>query len=85
MFGKKKLTNLSTDDLGELKARVKMINEYGLVAQALELQRRLFLNGCLQKLGLDLDKRYEIDFKSGAITLAEEPKDEPTGTKKNPQ
>lgn len=84
MFNRKKLTNLSKDDLAELIKRVELINQYLLVAQSLELQKRVWLNECLKKLGLDLNKRYEIDYKNGAIKEAKEPtKNEPTGNKTN--
>ena len=89
MFNKKKLTNLSKDDLAELTKRIQLINEHILIAQALDLQKRFWLNSCLEKLGLDIKKQYSIDFKDGAITEAEpkveakeESKDEPDGDKK---
>ena len=83
MFNKK-LTNLTKEDLAELIKRVELINQYSLVAQALELQRRVWLNGCLQKLGLGSEKKYSIDLKNGAITESKEPiKNEPSGNQKS--
>ena len=71
---KKKLTNLAKDDLAELNKRNELINQYILTAQALDLQKRFWLNDKLEKLGLDPKKQYRIDNKDGAIT---EETDEP--------
>jgi len=87
MFGKKKkLTNLAKEDLAELIKRTELINQELLIAQALELQKRVWLQGCFQKLGLDLNKKFEIDFKDGAITEVKEPeKNEPKTGQANPR
>ena len=75
MFGrKKKVTNLSKNDLEEVRARTALIQQHYLIAQALEMQKRIYISHCFKRLGLDETKRYEIDYKDGAITLVEEPK-----------
>lgn len=82
MFGKnKKLTNLSKEDLAELIKRSELINQNLLIAQALELQKRIWLQECFKRLGLNPELRYQIDFKDGAVTEAK--KDEPVGNKEN--
>ena len=74
MLKRKKLTNLSKTDLAELIKRVELINQHILIAQALEAQKNVWINQQLKDLGLDLDKRYNINFKDGRI---KEAKDEP--------
>ena len=82
MFNKKKkLTNLSKVDLAELIKRVEMENQQMLIAQALMTQRRIWLNECLMKLGLNMSNKYEIDFNDGAVKEKEEPKNESKGSK----
>lgn len=70
---KKKLTNLSKDDLAELIKRTELINQHILIAQALELQKRLWLSEQFKKLGLNSEEKYEIDFSTGAITETKKP------------
>ena len=55
------------EDLEELKKREELINSYKLVAGALEMQKRIYLNGILPKYGCDLNKNYRIDPKTGRI------------------
>lgn len=82
MFGKK----LEKKDLIELIKRTELINQYVLIAQALELQKNVWLNGKLQKLGMDLAKQYEINFKNGEVKKVKEPiKNEPAGNQTNPK
>ena len=57
---------LDKKDLEELQARNRIIGEYNLVVQALELQRTIWLNSKLKDLGVDLTKRYSVD-KNGII------------------
>jgi hypothetical protein len=64
MFSKK----LSGKELGELQKRNSLVNEYVLIAQALELQKRVWLKGVTDKMGLDSTKSYEVDPKSGKLT-----------------
>jgi len=63
MFYKK----LNQEDFEELKKRTELINSYKLVANALEVQMRVHLNGILPKYHCDLNKNYTIDNKTGRI------------------
>lgn len=68
MFDKR----LSKEDLEELRKRVELINQHILIAQALETQKQIFIQNLLSKYGLDLNKRYNIDLKSGKIKVVKE-------------
>lgn len=63
MFYKK----LKEEDLEELRKREELINSYKLVTGALEMQKRIYLNGILPKYGCDLNKNYSIEQKTGRI------------------
>lgn len=63
MFYKK----LKNEDLEELKKREELIQGFRLAADALEMQKKLYLSGILPKYGCDLNKNYDIDFKTGRI------------------
>jgi len=64
MFNQKKLTK---EDLEELKKRVELINQHILVAQALEMQKQIFIKNLLPKYGCDMNKNYNIDLRNGQI------------------
>lgn len=66
MFGKK----IKPDELEEIRKRTELINQYIMIAQALEVQKQVYLRGILPKYGLDMNKNYEIDVKTGKIKLA---------------
>ena len=68
MFNKK----LDKIDLEELRKRTELINQYISIAQALEIQKQMFLRDILPKYGLDLNKSYDIDLKTGKITKIKE-------------
>jgi len=68
MFHKK----LKSEDLEELKKREELINSHKLIVNALEVQKRIYLNGILPKYGCDLNKNYNIDIKTGKITEIKE-------------
>ena len=70
MFKKK----IKSKDLGELQKRENLIREYNMVAQALELQKRIWLTSLIEQLGFDKSKVYNIDYKTGAVTEMVEPK-----------
>ena len=63
MFEKK----LSKEDLEELRKRTELINQYILVAQALEMQKQIFIRNILPKYNCDMNKNYNIDLRSGQI------------------
>jgi len=70
MFGKK----LKKKDLTELRKRIALINEHVLIAQALELQKRFWLNEKIKELGFDITKSYEVLSKNGKIKEVKTPK-----------
>ena len=61
---------LRDSDLEELKKREELINSHKLITDALEMQKRIYLNGILPKYGCDLNKNYNIDIKTGRIKEA---------------
>lgn len=63
MFGKK----LKPEDLEELRKKTELINQHYLIAQALEMQKQIYIRGLLPKYGLDLNQNYEIDLRTGKI------------------
>ncbi len=66
MFEKK----LKPRDLEELRKRTDLINQYLLIAKALDFQVQIFIkNQLLPQYGLDLTKNYSIDVKSGKIKI----------------
>lgn len=72
MFGKK----LKEEDIAELKRRVRLINDYALIIQALELQNKVYTKNLMPKYGLDMNKNYEADLVTGKIVEAK-PKPKP--------
>jgi len=71
MFDKK----LKPEDLEEMRKREELINAQKLIVSALEIQKKIYLNGILPKYGCDLNKNYNIDFKTGKIAdIKEQPK-----------
>ena len=63
MFEKK----LKKEDLEELRKRTELINQYILVAQALEMQKQIFIRNLLPKYKCDMNKNYNIDLRNGQI------------------
>lgn len=63
----KKTRKLNKEDLGELQARLQMINQYKLVAQALEAQKDRWLVSKYFKYGLDANREYTFDLNTGEI------------------
>ena len=64
MFEKK----LSKEDLEELRKRTELVNQHILIAQALEMQKQIYIRNLLPKYKLDGNKNYNINFKNGKIT-----------------
>ncbi len=80
MGGKK----LSHQDLEEMKRRTEIANQYYMVAQAIDLQKRIWLSNKIKEMGIDMTKNYDIDPKNGEIKeIKEQPKNEPTGAEKS--
>ena len=63
MFEKK----LEKEDLEELRKRTELINQYILIAQALEIQKQIFIKNLLPKYGCDMNKNYNINLRNGQI------------------
>lgn len=63
----KKIRKIDKEDLGELQARLQMINQYKLVVQALEAQKDRWLVGKYFKYGLDVNREYTFDLNTGEI------------------
>ena len=61
---KKRLDRLA---LYELRKRLELVNTTLLTAQALELQKNVWLRGKLQELGIKSDGDYNVDLKTGVI------------------
>ncbi len=75
----KQFKKLNRADIDELIKRSEQINSFILVVQGLETQKALWLNGKMKQLGLDTEKRYNIDFKTGTlIPVVEVPPPNPT-------
>jgi len=68
VFGKK----LKPEDLEEIKKRTELINQHILIAQALEMQKNIYIRNILPKYGLDMNQNYEIDLKTGRIKKAKQ-------------
>lgn len=77
----KKVGRLKGGDLEELKARAKIMAQHNLIIQALDLQRKVWMNGKFKELGLDLNKDYEVDFKNGDIREQNGPTGNQTNSK----
>ena len=71
----KSFKKLNREKIEELKARERMVNEYLLTAQAIKLQKDLWLNNELKALGVDIEKQWNVDYKTGKIIPIEPKKD----------
>ena len=65
MFKTKKINR---EDLEELRKRDELVNQYRLTAQAVEHQKQLYLQRLFPKYGLDPEKQYNIDLKTGRVS-----------------
>ena len=63
MFKKK----LSNEDLEELRKRTELVNQHILIAQALEMQKQIFVRNLLPKYKCDMNKNYNINLRNGQI------------------
>lgn len=66
MFSRPK--KLSREDLEEIRKRDELVNQHRLTAQALEHQKQLYIQQLFPKYGLDPNKQFNIDLKSGRIS-----------------
>ena len=63
MFTRRK--KLDREDLEELRKRDELVNQHRLTAQALEHQKQLYIQQLFPKYGLDPNKQFNIDLKTG--------------------
>lgn len=63
---------LSKEDLEELRKREELINQHKLIAEALELQKQIYIRNLLPKYQCDMNKNYNIDLKTGRIKEVKE-------------
>ena len=80
LFNKK----LKGQDLNELQKRNSLISQYFLTAQALELQKRVWLNEIINKMGFDTRKSWEVDGRNGKITELRTPEIKQNEPQRNP-
>jgi len=82
----KSFKKLKKADLQELTKRLEQINEYAYVYRALIAMKSIWLNQKIEELGLDTDKQYNVDLKSGrVIPIPEQPKPNPTPKETKPK
>lgn len=70
MFEKK----LNSKELEEIRKRTELINQHIQIAQALEVQKKIYFKNILPKYGLDMNQNYEINLESGKIKKTKKPK-----------
>lgn len=58
---------LTKDELNQLKAKNRVLNDALVQADALNLYVRVFTNELLSKKGLDMSKNYNVSLTSGKI------------------
>ena len=69
----KKRKKIEEEDLIEIKKREELMNQHVLIVQALENELRGFLGSKLSKYGLDSQKDWRFDTKSGTIKEVKRP------------
>ena len=69
----KKRKKIEEEDLVEIKKREELINQHVLIAQALQNEMRGFLGSKMSKYGLDSQKDWSFDTKSGTIKEVKRP------------
>jgi hypothetical protein len=58
---------IPSDRLEEIRKREVMIREQLLIAEALELNKKFYVNKVLKDAGFDDSKSYSINLKSGKV------------------
>lgn len=66
MFNRNK--KLTKEDLIELREKEKLIKQHIAIAQALEAQKNVWLVSLFSKYGLDGNKEWSFNLKTGEIT-----------------
>lgn len=68
MFNRNK--KLEKADLEELREKDKLVKQHIAIAQALEAQKNVWLVSLFSKYGLDGNKEWSFNLKTGEITQA---------------
>lgn len=68
MFNRNK--KLTKEDLTELREKDKLVKQHIAIAQALEAQKNVWLVSLFSKYGLDGNKEWSFNLKTGDITEA---------------
>ena len=69
----KKRKQIEEDDLKEITKREELINQHILIIQSLQDELRGFLGSKMSKYGLDGQKDWQFDTKSGTIKEMKRP------------
>jgi len=72
----KQTMKLTKDELNELKAKHRILNDALVHADALNLYVRAYTNQILSKKGLDMSKNYNVSLSSGKVEEVK-PKEQP--------
>ncbi|MCB0490525.1 MAG: hypothetical protein KDC99_18760 [Cyclobacteriaceae bacterium] len=64
----KRTKKLKRDDLEELRKREELIKQHTLIVQALEYQKQLYIQQLFPKYGLDPNKQFNINLKTGRVS-----------------
>lgn len=64
----KRAKKLKRDDLEELRKREELIKQHTLIAQALEYQKQLYIQQLFPRYGLDPNKQFNINLKTGRVS-----------------
>lgn len=71
MFNQTK--KLTKGDLEELREKEKLTKQHIAIAQALEAQKNVWLVSLFSKYGLDGDKEWSFNLKTGKIIEVKQP------------
>jgi len=71
MFNKTK--KLDKADLEELQLKAQLIKQHIAIAQALEVQKQTWLISKFSKYGLDGNKEWNFNLKTGVISEVKNP------------
>ena len=69
----KKRKQIEEEDLKEITKREELINQHVLIVQSLQNELRGFLSSKMSKYGLDGQKDWQFDTKSGTIKEMKRP------------
>jgi hypothetical protein len=72
MFNKNK--KIPQDKLEEIRRREILVREHLLIAESLDQNKKMYLNGILRELGYDDKESYNINLDNGKVEIAKEKK-----------